>query len=438
MLKGFDKMKELIIGKPYIKDLSTGYVRLCADISINSEVKTLYYEVEDSYKEYLCYERVDAFACSLIVRAMETGLDIVSEAPITDSLLYQLENYYIPILSDNRPDLHKITINCPLIKEQNYNAKGVATGLSGGVDSFYSIIKHLNQRVESRKITHAIFTNIATLDNDDARIREWFDIRSKKMEIVAKKLHLSYISIYTNMYKFYPFPYHSYSFYFSPLYISNAYALQKLIRIFYHSSGVTLNEFSLIKAGDNAYFDLFNVKCFSSNQVIVYSTGTELGRMEKLRTISSNKTVQENLSVCAQEVTGKGFVDNTKLNCGVCNKCMRTVTELYAIGCLKDFEDIFDLKVFNKNIGKYIAKTTCINGHSFNNEYLNELKKKNLLPKTYYFYKALYSPIYHIKNINFLRKNTFVRYLYYKFDIDKKLNGYRPDTDDGKNWRDSI
>lgn len=429
-------MCKILIHKPYIK-ISSKKTRLCTLINIGNKKKELYYEVDNIYRDALCEEKGDAFVCALIVRAMELGFNIISEAPISDDLYYQLENYYIPIMSDNMKELKRIHIISKLTSTI-YHGTGVATGASGGVDSFYSIVKHLNEKVKSRKLTHALFTNIATLDNKEGRIREWYTQRKKLIENTTETLKINFISVYTNIYEFYSFPYTSYSYYFTPMYASNAYALQKLVGVYYHSSGVTLNDFTLKNAGDNAYFDIFNLKCLSTKAVTFYSSGIEVSRIQKIKYIVNhdiNNVVKNNLSVCAQEVTGRGFVFEKKLNCGVCNKCMRTVAELYATGVINDYKDIFDTTLFEKNREKYLAKMTCLNGKAFNNEIINLLKFNNQLTVSYYIWLALMQPIYKIKNINFLRRNSIIRRFYYKFKIDKLLNGYRPDTDDGINWK---
>lgn len=433
-------MGNIIIDKPYIVE-DGAYVRLCAKISTPMmEEKILYYELEHKYAPYLCFEKGDAFLCALIVKGMEEGWNIEVRSPISTDLYYQLVNYYIPILADNTNDLNMIKVLADTT-EVTYDANAVLTGLSGGVDSFYSVAKHLKLGLPKRKLTHGLFCNIATLDNSEDRIRAWFDERKLLMKDVAEQLGIEYISLYTNIYDFYSFPYTTYGYYFTPLYASNAYALQKLCGVYYFSSGFTINDFEVRDASDNACFDLFNLKCLSSKGLVFYSSGIERTRMEKLRYMKdcdANGVIENYLSICAQEVTGRGFKKGEKLNCGVCNKCMRTVGELYAVDSLEKYADIIQLAPFYKNKGKYLAKMYYMNSKAFSEEIIRELKNVHKLPKNYLFWKILLNPIYSLKSLRVLRSSSLVRKIYYRFNLDILLNGFRPYTDDGENWKEVV
>lgn len=423
-------MKLIRIGKPYIVT-SVDKCRCCALVNIDGLEKEVYFETDIKYKEYLCIERSDAFLSSLIILAMSNGADIQVDGMITEELYYQLINYYIPILTRYRGELKRIKINAFLTTEKLDNENKVATGESGGVDSFYSIIKHLNTECKSYKLSHVLFANIATLDNDEMRIRKWFNQREKMMRHIAKQLNLEFIPMYSNIYSFYEFPYTTFCTYFTPFYAACAMVLQKLLSVYYHSSGYMLEDFDIVHSESNAKFDVFNVKCFSSKNLVFYSSGTEVSRIEKLEYITKydkKNVVHDFLSVCAQEVTGRGFTKESKLNCGICNKCMRTIAELYALNEVEKFESIFDLGYFKKNRGYFLAKMCCLNDKGYSKEIIQLLKKKRRIPKTYIFWKILLSPVFFLKDNNWMRHNNLVRKVYYKLGIDKVLNGYRPES----------
>ena len=69
---------------------------------------------------------------------------------------------------------------------------------------------------------------------------------------------------------------------------------------------------------------------YSSASMTVRHEGLELFRLDKLRTIASWDRAIENLIVCMNPVLPPW------LNCGVCEKCIRTMTELIAVGRLED------------------------------------------------------------------------------------------------------
>ena len=65
----------IIINKPYI-EIHNGKARCNCDIIFNKEKKTLWFEVEKKYSEYLCTERADAYLIGLLHYAMQNNEDL--------------------------------------------------------------------------------------------------------------------------------------------------------------------------------------------------------------------------------------------------------------------------------------------------------------------------------------------------------------------------
>ena len=68
---------------------------------------------------------------------------------------------------------------------------------------------------------------------------------------------------------------------------------------------------------------------YSSTALEVRHDATALRRFERLRLIAASRPGAESLIVC------QTFPQGETLNCGVCEKCVRTMTELLAIGALE-------------------------------------------------------------------------------------------------------
>ena len=414
--------KVIYISKPYIEK-SVDRTRLCADIEWDQQKKQLYYEVNKEFEEGLCVERSDAFVSALIILAMENHCDIQCGAPLSAQFFYQLDTYYMPAMERYQGVGNKISIIAELESDMCFDARGVAAGASGGVDSFYTIIRHKNTGIIGQDLTHLLFNNVCTLDNNEERIRTWYDQKKVEIQKIAKALNLPLIDLYTNLYSFYPYPYTSFSYFFTPMYASCVLALQKLIRVYYQSSGVTLAEFDIMTHHDNAYFDVFNLACFSTENVIFYSTGVEKTRLEKIEYIAKEPVVQENLSVCATEVSGIGKLRDGKINCGRCTKCLRTLSELYVIDKVQEFEPSFEIEGFINSPQKSLAQMTCSNGREFYGEIIAGLKKQNKIGVEYYLWRLILAPIYHMKKK--LRNSKWIRKIYYALNLDVKLNGFR-------------
>lgn len=378
-------MENLIyISKPYI-DIVGDRAKLCSEINDCGVKRTLYYEVPSEYSKYLVTERLDAFLLGLLYKGMSEAKNIVCETGISEELLFQLKTYFIPVVSSQMPDLSFINIEAPIINEPLTTEGAVGTGNSGGVDSFYTLIKYNSKDLGSFKLTHVIFTNISTADRDDERIRKLFERDKHDKRLIAKELGLIPIELYTNLYSFYESQF-IFNYYFTPQYASSSYALGKLFSKYYYSSGVSVSDFSMnhdyIK--DSAYYDLFTLDCISTKNLKLYSSGSEVGRVEKTRYISNDKTVQNHLQVCAVEQSSSFYEINgnylEKLNCGHCTKCFRTISTLYGLGCLEEFENVFDLSYFRKNKNLFLANELARDGKTFLNEIVPLLKKKNQLP----------------------------------------------------------
>ena len=261
------------------------------------------------------------------------------------------------------------------------------------------------------------------VDHDDVRIRQWFNERKRIIQRISDGFKLRLVCIYSNLYDFYDYPYRDFSFYFACTYGSCALALQNLIKIYYQSSGVMLEDFNICSNHDAAYFDLFNLKELSTEQLTFYSTGIEVSRLEKIKYISKNTIVAQNLSVCSEEVSGTGHIRQGKINCGRCAKCLRTISELYVVDNLEAFDNVFELKEFKTHTQKELARMYCLNGKSFTNEIIYYLKKQNKINMMFYFWLGVYIPIWKIKDV--MRNYRVIRKIFYKFNIDIKLNGYR-------------
>lgn len=387
-------MATIKIGRPYIEKCLNKKTRLCSNIEYqDGKNKVLYYEVEDEYAKYLSYEKSDCFVLGLLHNCMNQKCDISCEAPVSEQLLFQLKNYYIPIVSKNMPDLFFIEIDAEGVLSFDKSEGAVATGNSGGVDSFYTIVKHMNES-GSYKLTHLLFNNISTEDDNEERIRQWFNKEEMEKKKIAEELGLKAISLYSNLYSFYE-SHFIYNYYYAAQYISAPYALDKLINKYYYSSSYSFTDFTINhkKMTDGSNFDLLALDCFSTDRLKVYSTGAETGRIDKTMIISDNMVVNRHLQVCAVEQNkqyNESGVIVRKLNCGCCRKCARTITTLYAIGKLEKFHDIFELEQFNNDKDKYIGCELASDLYEFSNELTDYLRDNQRYTMRIIMWRCLY------------------------------------------------
>ena len=435
-------MKKIIISKPYIKEEKNSKifghsVKLCALITMENpntnkrETKECYFEFEKRYKKYLCENRSDAFVMGLLSSAMENGMDIEFEAPISERLYYQLTNYYIPMIAKyNRSyPMNNIKLIGPYESKIIPSENAVVTGCSGGVDSFYTIAKYTKTNINKKfKLTHLIYNSMGIVSNNEEKIGSVFKNTSIEMQKIADECNLDLISCYNNLYEFYLVPFKSFVTFFTTTYGALGFALQKLIGIYYVNSGDPISEFNLDLKKTHGYdcsiFDIFTLSYMNTENLQFYSTGIECGRIEKENYIADFKPAQKYLSVCGFNIMHDDSKNNTE-NCCQCYKCLRTMSQFYSLGKLNNFKQVFTVNQFMQNKSKYIGKMIGQDKHCYIEEMQKIALENNVkIPKGAYLYAYLW-----YKPIKFLRKtfknSLLARKIYYKLNLDYKLDGYR-------------
>lgn len=331
------------VGKPYLEEHSTT-VRLCSDIyEDKKKIKTLWYEVKKQYAQYLCNEIVDAFVTAilpwcLIKAGKRKALQITSEGFISERLKLQLVRYLIPTLVKHISYYGNVEI---CIKSKNItfaSAFAVGTGISGGVDSSYSIASTMNADCSSFKLTHGVCGNIGIYNGFNSKAQKNLE---KKCRKIAEEAGIEFVVIKSNVcvdiYKKAHAPVVPFVF------MSMILAMQKLFRVYYFSSAFTVKEFEMNEA-DAAYFDILTTQYLGTNSLTFYSSGMEASRLEKVHYISAFPFTYQNLSVCLN-------VKEDGTNCGKCAKCTRTMAELYVIGKLELYRNVFDIEAFLRHPG---------------------------------------------------------------------------------------
>lgn len=321
-------------------------IRLVCDLSENNQTKQVWFEVDEKWGKYLCTERCDAFVIGLLNYALRKGYNIQSSIPITEDLLYHLNEALIPSLTKYDKALHSIKILAPQAAPLA-NAGAVGTGLSGGVDSFHAIIHHTHSKYSSFDITHLCVNNVGAFGEGNEKNFQNRKVgtyqRAKK---VAASLNLPLIETNSNFAHEFLQNHlltHTYSSVFA------VYCLQKLWKVyFYASSGFPFNFFSLDNNSkhDSSAYELLSLQCFSHSNLTIYSEGGALDRLEKIRTVANHPLVQKHLHVC---------LSLGEKNCGKCSKCRRTILNLYALNELEKFHQVFDIQYFKQHKTEYFA-----------------------------------------------------------------------------------
>lgn len=331
----------IIFGKPYLS-FEDEYVFLNCDVSINDEIKTFWFKYDKKFEKYLVTESNEAFVLSFLPYCMKKNVDIKCEHPVNEVFKNQIEEYLIPTLARNIKSYNKIEIQSP-VNNITYAGKGVAVGISCGVDSTYTILK--NHKTHSKdsglNINYVTFFNAGSSGSSEKS----YDLYNKRLEEAKKAaefLGLELIAVDTNINSIYvDFDYesvHSYRTLSIPL------TLQKLFSRYYYSSSFVFEDFKFDDK-DPTYHDLLTMTCVSTPSLTFTVVGGEVTRIEKVKFISQFDFPKHFLNVCVRKET----------NCSKCFKCIRTMLDLYLIGKLDEFNAVFDVDYFHSHFDEYVV-----------------------------------------------------------------------------------
>jgi hypothetical protein len=402
----------LKIGVPYIESTDTT-ARLCSDILLPGGVsKVFYFEVEKKYEKYLCAEVSDAFVIGILNYAFAKGIDIYCQAPVTKRLLYQLNTYVLPTWPTTGNACYKeIKLSAESYCQPIENAGAVGTASSGGVDSYYSIVRHSkDQNISKRyRLTHLLIANQFNIyrSEEDTR-KEFEELKESSLEI-AENYNLELVTVYTNHHEFL---FDGFVQQYSFRICSYIFALQKLFGVYYVSSGVPFLYFDF-NNHDSDGADIFNLSMVSTDTLTFYSSGGEVGRTDKIAYFAADPFIQKHLKVCNY---------NMDVNCSTCEKCLRTMTSLDMIGRLNDYHAVFRLDEYKKRKNKYHATVLAWQWEASG----DLIKSAEKYGYSYDGSSRLRAwiccrPVWNLKNL--LKRIKFLRKLYFKLHLDYLVYG---------------
>ncbi len=332
------------IEKPSVK-VDGGEAKLSACISIDGNREEVWFKVDKKYEQYLCYERCDAFLILVLNYAMRNGHDITSDAPIGEHLYYNINTYLIDALCEYNAHFYRTQINADIDSSILPSAGAVGTGVSCGVDSLYAMAMESEAKFPHHKLTHLMFNNVGS-HGEGERARVLFESRKERPLKIATELGYEVIfgdSNVMDVIKQSHYFTHTYSSMFA------VFCLQKLFSTyFYASSAAKYHEFSLVDNGVRGpgSYELLSLRCFSTNQLTIHSQGESKSRMQKLSIVVDYSPAYEHLHVCLV----------SEKNCGTCEKCVRTLLGIDALGKIDAFGKAFDREYYKTNKGWYLQQ----------------------------------------------------------------------------------
>ncbi|PKM31930.1 MAG: hypothetical protein CVV07_02190 [Gammaproteobacteria bacterium HGW-Gammaproteobacteria-11] len=255
---------------------------------------------------------VEAAVCMAALGSMRNSAEIHVLDSVSTTFLANQQRL-AEIFSKWFPQFHQPT----WMAEQTSPVKKYATGrvgcfFTGGVDSFYSFLKH-----------RAEITDLIYVHGYDVRLEDM----EKRLAISAmgaaieQATGIRFIEIETNAIRIFK-DHGKWGLH------GHGYGLGTVVRLLagyldriYIPSSFAESE--LMPWASHPVTDVL----FSDESISVVHDGCEQGRAEKIRAIASNPMALQHLRVCWEKLEGA-------YNCGTCEKCLRTMTTLHGLGVL--------------------------------------------------------------------------------------------------------
>lgn len=355
----------ITIARPYVES-GDQRSRLCANIHDESRNKDylIWFSVENDYCGFLCPENADAFLLVSLMVAIQSHQDIKVEAPVSRKLLFNLNNYVVPLFRKIIPRGQIISIYANEISPQVFDARGVGCGCSVGVDSLSALYTHLGEGItDGYRVTHLATFNaghFGYLDQKEAE--KAFEKGVEELRPFSEELGLPIVAVNTNLNEFFLG-----SFFkniksrFIPSTIACVLALQKLFGKYVFASSYSIDDFEISHI-DHSHAEAAFVPELSTDSTEIILSCAHLTRVEKTDFIRSNPLTFKYLNVCWADQWANGarhdkrfLSSKTKLNCGWCDKCLRTLYTFELLGeDLDKFESIFDLDKYYQHRQEFI------------------------------------------------------------------------------------
>jgi len=263
----------------------------------------------------------DPMAAALLIKAMSAKEALEIEEPISPRLHFNLPRIR-DIFHSWWPDrFSRIDIRTsPRLESSSPPKPLAATFFSGGVDSFYSLLKQQRQsETTGIPVAHLIFMRGVEIRLEKS---SGLEATEKRVKAIAESVGITPIFGETNLRT--SFRLHWEKYLFGSALAATGLCLSPAVGYVGIAASNNYNDFEyMIRRGSTPLVD----EMYSTENVQIFHNGAEVTRAQKLRHLMdwNRELVLENLRVCTRNAGGDS-------NCGGCPKCVRTAIPLYAMG----------------------------------------------------------------------------------------------------------
>lgn len=329
----------MIIDTPKTTEVD-GEICVAANVRIESAAmhgadnvpETLWFRVPASYSRFIS-DRADAFVVAMILPAMLLGEDIVVEGPVSRRLAHGLREYVTAYAQWWPGRMSSIAVKYDEVSGPGHRDGGaVACAFSGGIDSMYSVWKHMpaNETVPGFELTYALMVNGMNFDVDLDQTGEFQRLADVYRPMLARN-GVELLTVRHNAQTFLEAVERT---------GRKSPTLEGQVVAAVHILGDLLERCYVSGSGTYKHEDNFPKGWHPSALHLLSNDGTELmfdggdrTRTEKTVVLSDWADTYNTLRVCWRPVVfgaDSGLIEN----CGRCPKCLRTMVTLEAAGKL--------------------------------------------------------------------------------------------------------
>ncbi|TVQ07821.1 MAG: hypothetical protein EA364_16375 [Balneolaceae bacterium] len=329
------------LGNPEISE-QNGKLTYKVNVGMRNGEKRLWFSVPAEFG-YMVSGLTDAALAALIIPAMKEGEPVHIKGEVTERLFLNIAGPVQRFLNLVLPDLKPVAFTAANTVKDGSRAGGVATGFSGGVDSYCLLADHHydNSRKDLR-ISHLLYNNVGS-HGFGGRGRVLFNNRFLQMKPFAERTGLPFIQVDSNLDEFFS------GFKFVDTHTlrnaSVAFLLQKGIGHYLYASSYSYMHIIPENLRELHLHDLILLPLLANDAMDIRTEGSQYTRLEKTKKISEIADTYDALNVCTKESE----------NCSACYKCLRTLFALEIIGKLEQYGNSFNLDLYRKKRGRYLA-----------------------------------------------------------------------------------
>ena len=268
---------------------------------------------------------VEALLAGVLPVAMRRGWDLASCGQVSERLLLAVPKI-LDLCRTWDASVRKVEIRgaVPVAKTANPSG-GVGVFFSGGVDSFYTLLRHESE------ITDLIFVHGFDIPLGETSLR---NKTSEMVRRVSSELGKRTVEVETNLRQFLePHVDWGREAHGAAL-AAVGHLLSPALRRIYIPASHVYDQ--LDPWGSHPHLD----PLWSSEALEFFHDGCEASRLQKVAFVSGSDLVMQSLRVCWKNPNGV-------YNCGRCEKCLRTMISLHVAGALNrcaTFDTPLDVK----------------------------------------------------------------------------------------------